>query len=416
METRTLLGIGMALVVAIVAAVVSTPLCRRLATRVGAISHPSPARWCKRSTALLGGVALVVATAAGIVTANWLIGAVCVDGLRGAWWHAAVAWSLAGAALGFLRYNVHRASIFLGDAGSLFIGSVLAGLVASAPEAASASLVSVLFVPLAIVAVPLLDTSLVTMTRVLAGRPISVGGLDHSTYRLIALGLTEGQVAVLLGGFAAAGGLVALVLTWLDHGLGLIVGTIFLVAMSLLAAYLGRIQITAPDEVRRLKPGTVLVRTLIYKRRLAEILLDVVLVALAYYGAYRLRFDGLLPADYADAFEATLALVIALKVTVFALCGVYRSIWQYAGITDLYRIIGAIVISTLAIFLYAEWRVPALARSHSLIYIDALLTAALVLSSRLSFRSLEELRKALQATGERVLIYGAGDGGDPVMP
>src|SRR5207244_12922205 len=116
--------------------------------------------------------------------------------------------------------------------------------------------------------------------------------LDHRTDRLFGLGLAEGQLAVLLGGFAAAGALVALLLTWLDHGLGLIVGTIFLVAMSLLAAYLGRIQITASDEVRRLKAGTVLVRTLIYKRRLAEVLLDVVLVTLAYYGAYRWRFDG----------------------------------------------------------------------------------------------------------------------------
>ena len=99
----------------------------------------------------------------------------------------------------------------------------------------------------------------------------------------------------------------------------------------------------------------------------------------------------------------------------FALCGVYRSIWRYAGIVDLYRIVGAIVISTVAILVYAEWRVPALARSHSVIYIDALLTAALVLTARLSFRSLEELRKSLQVAGERVLIYGAGDGGELVL-
>src|SRR5207245_346495 len=107
-----------------------------------------------------------------------------------------------------------------------------------------------------------------------------------------------------------------------------------------------------------------------YKRRLAEILLDVGLVALAYYGAYRLRFDGLLPADYARAFEATLGLVIAIKVTVFALCGVYRSIWRYAGIVDLYRIVGAIVISTVAILVYAEWRRPAPARTHARIYTE----------------------------------------------
>src|SRR5207244_4462769 len=273
METRTLLGIGMALVVAIGAALVSTPLCRRLATRVGAISHPSPARWCKRSTALLGGVALVVATAVGIVTANWLIGDVWVDRLRapifgpavgvvraaglmflaglvddlvqlrpqakfllqlvagvvllssgavlpvtdsyvvnvvatlfwflaltnafnlldgldgvaagvgaiasfflgltfaqrGAWWHASVAWSLTGAALGFLRYNFHPASLFMGDAGSLFLGSVLAGLVASSPSVASASLVSWLLGLHRIVAVHLLDATLVRLNRLPPG-------------------------------------------------------------------------------------------------------------------------------------------------------------------------------------------------------------------------------------------------------
>ena len=181
---------------------------------------------------------------------------------------------MTGATLGFLRHNFHPASIFMGDAGSLFLGSVLAGLVASLPSVASASLVSVVFVPLAIVAVPLLDTTLVTVTRVLAGRSIAKGGLDHSTYRLIALGLSESQVAGLLYAFAAGGGLVAMGLTRLDHGLGYLLGTAFLVGMSLLAAYLGRIQIGSADRVGRLKPATVLVQSLFYKRRLAEILLE----------------------------------------------------------------------------------------------------------------------------------------------
>ena len=332
-----------------------------------------------------------------------------------AWLHAALAWSLAGATLGFLRYNFHPARIFMGDAGSLFLGAALAGLAATSPTVVSGSLVSILFVPLTLVTIPILDTALVAITRTLAGRSIAEGGRDHTTHRLVALGLGERQVALLLYAFAALGGLVALFLTRLDAGLGILVGSVFLIAMCLLAAYLSRLHVYEPNGAGPPTRFTLLLGNLVYKRRLAEILLDVVLVALAYYGAYRLRFEGLLPADYARAFEATLALVIAAKVTVFALCGVYRSIWQYAGITDLYRIVGAILISTLVIFLYAEWRVPALARSHSLIYIDALLTAALVLSSRLSFRSLEELRKALQVTGERVLIYGAGDGGELVM-
>src|SRR6266516_5979216 len=108
--------------------------------------------------------------------------------MQGAWFHAAVAWSLAGAALGFLRYNFHPAIIFMGDAGSLFIGSARAGLVVTSPATVSGSLGSVVLVPLTIVAVPVLDTALVTVTRTLSGRGISQGGKDHSTHRLVALG------------------------------------------------------------------------------------------------------------------------------------------------------------------------------------------------------------------------------------
>ena len=330
----------------------------------------------------------------------------------GAWWHASVAWSLAGATLGFVRYNFNPASIFMGDSGSLFLGSVLAGLVAASPTAASASLVSVLFVPLAIVAVPLLDTTLVTVTRVLAGRPIYEGGLDHSTYRLIALGLSERQVAVLLYGFAAVGGVVAMGLTRLDSGLGYVLGTAFLVAMSLLAAYLGHIRVSAPAQVRRMKPVTVLVRSLFYRRRLAEILLDASLITVAYYGAYRLRFDGALPPEYATVFQTTVGLMIAVTVVALGLFGVYRGAWQYAGIFDVYRIVGALTVSAGLLLAYGEWRVPTLAHSHSIVYVDALLAMALLLASRLSFKSLETLRQRLQLRGDRVLIYGADDGGE----
>ena len=500
-------------------ALVLTPAARWLALRVGIVAHPMSERWHRQPTALLGGVAVGLATLVGVGVAALLLGHTpsvttgstvtgkalgvgvsaalmflvgllddiislraqlkfvlqllagvtllsfgglldvspwyvanvvltlfwfvaltnafnLLDNMDGvaagvgaiaafflgvayarqqAWLHAALAWSLAGATLGFLRYNFHPARIFMGDAGSLFLGAALAGLAATSPTVVSGSLVSILFVPLTLVTIPILDTALVAITRTLAGRSIAEGGRDHTTHRLVALGLGERQVALLLYAFAALGGLVALFLTRLDAGLGILVGSVFLIAMCLLAAYLSRLHVYEPNGAGPPTRFTLLLGNLVYKRRLAEILLDVGLVALAYYGAYRLRFDGLLPPDYARAFEATLGLVIAVKVTVFALCGVYRSIWRYAGIVDLYRIVGAIVISTVAIFLYAEWRVPALAGSHSVLYIDALLTAALVLTARLSFRSLEELRKSLQVAGERVLIYGAGDGGELVL-
>jgi UDP-GlcNAc:undecaprenyl-phosphate/decaprenyl-phosphate GlcNAc-1-phosphate transferase len=331
---------------------------------------------------------------------------------HGAWPGAVAAWSLTGATLGFLRYNFHPASIFMGDAGSLFLGSALAGLVVSAPGAGSGSLVSVIFVPLTIMAIPIVDTTLVTVTRTLSGRAISEGGRDHTTHRLVALGLGERYVAVLLYACAAVCGLVALWLTKVDRGLGVLLGTTFLVAMGLVATYLGRLQVADSGKVAQSTRVTVLVGTLLYKRRLAELLLDVVLVTLAYYGTYRLRFDGALPPLYDETFRSTVGLVIALKITMLGLAGVYRGAWQYVGMLDLYRILGGVAAGALGILVYGQWAAPALAASHSIVYIDALLTAALLLCSRLSFPSFELIRQRIQPRGKRALIYGADDGGE----
>jgi len=173
--------------------------------------------------------------------------------------------------------------------------------------------------------------------------------------------------------------------------------------------------VTHSGEPRGARSVMLLVRNLLYKRRLAELLLDVTLVTLAYYGAYRLRFDEALPPDYVLAFQSTLGVVIAVKVIALGALGVYRGAWRYVGMVDLYRIVGAVLLSGAVIMAYGQWRVPALARSHSIVYIDTLLSAALILTSRLSFRSLETIGKWLRVKGDRVLIYGAGDAGELIL-
>jgi UDP-GlcNAc:undecaprenyl-phosphate GlcNAc-1-phosphate transferase len=330
--------------------------------------------------------------------------------LQDAWLHAAAAWALAAATLGFLRFNFSPASIFMGDTGSLFIGSLLAGLVMTSPASVSGSLVAVLFVPLAIMAVPIADTALVTVTRTLVARAISQGGRDHSAHRLVALGLRERDVALLLYGFAAVGGVVGLLLLRLDVALALLLGTIFLVALTLLAAYLGRLQVVYPDKPAGWKPATVVATALLFKRRLAVMLLDVALVAAAYYGAFRMRFEGDAPASVMGAYRSTLWLAIAVQVVAFQVFGTYRGAWRYISISDLYRMLAGVATGALVLFAYALWRVPVLAAT-SVLWIYALLASAFVLATRASFRTLEAMRSRLQP-GERVAIYGAGDGGE----
>jgi UDP-GlcNAc:undecaprenyl-phosphate GlcNAc-1-phosphate transferase len=96
---------------------------------------------------------------------------------------------LAGACLGFLPYNFNPARIFLGDAGALFLGFLLATL-AIKLELPGASTAVRVAVPLLVLAVPLFDMLLVVVSRSRSGRPVFRGGTDHSSHRLVALGLS----------------------------------------------------------------------------------------------------------------------------------------------------------------------------------------------------------------------------------
>ena len=112
--------------------------------------------------------------------------------------------ALVGAAAGFLAYNCHPARIFLGDAGSLFLGFLVSAtaLKLRFPVDRHASVIAV-----GLVAAPaLFDTTLVVLSRVRAGRPIYIGGTDHTSHRLAGLGLPAGTVAVLLATASAACG------------------------------------------------------------------------------------------------------------------------------------------------------------------------------------------------------------------
>lgn len=108
---------------------------------------------------------------------------------------AIAAISVAGGALGFLRYNFAPASIFLGDAGSLFLGYVVGGLSLRAVANAGAD-TSSLLIPVLMLGYPIFDATLVTASRLMDGRRVAEGGRDHSSHRLARLGLTARQTAV----------------------------------------------------------------------------------------------------------------------------------------------------------------------------------------------------------------------------
>jgi UDP-GlcNAc:undecaprenyl-phosphate GlcNAc-1-phosphate transferase len=116
----------------------------------------------------------------------------------------------AGSMAGFLLFNFHPARIFMGDSGSLFIGFLIAmGSLLQTPRLSRALVIT----PIILLAVPILDTLLVSVSRRLRGQPITQGGTDHTSHRLVRLGMTESSAVLLLYAITALSGGLALV-TW----------------------------------------------------------------------------------------------------------------------------------------------------------------------------------------------------------
>src|SRR5687767_14796460 len=224
--------------------------------------------------------------------------------------------TLLGACLGFLVYNFNPASIFMGDTGSLFLGFMVAGLSLVGGWPYSRGTTLVLLLPVLVVLVPIFDTTFVTVTRKLSGRPVSQGGRDHTSHRLVALGMSERRATLLLYMFAALSGALALavrqVAIW--GALALVAG--FALSALFIGLYLGKVGVYEESRSPKLDAasGTLIdpLGNLSHRRRIIEILLDTVLVALAYYCAYLLRFDGDMPGEQIMIFIRTLPLLVAV--------------------------------------------------------------------------------------------------------
>ncbi len=130
--------------------------------------------------------------------------------------------ALAGALLGFLRYNFNPASIFLGDSGALFVGFALAAFAIRGSMKSSAAVA--VAAPLLALAVPLVDAGIAVLRRLIAGRRVFEADGDHIHHRLIRRGLTpRGAVIVLYGVAGLFGALSLLTMTERSQVIGVVV-------------------------------------------------------------------------------------------------------------------------------------------------------------------------------------------------
>jgi len=217
------------------------------------------------------------------------------------------------------------------------------------------------------------------------------------------------RVAVIGSGF---GGL-AVAIRGFNSEWSSLAAAIFMLAMIIFAVYLAQVRVYEDVEPAMLQNGriTPFAFEFMHKRRVAEVLLDVCLVSISYYTAYRLRFEGGSWTTAFPQFIASLPIVLGVQIVALFVVGTYRGVWRHFGLMDGVVLARGVVLGTLTsvsiiVYLYrfADY-------SRAVFVIHAALLMLLLTGTRASFRLIGEFIRRRRHEGRRLVIYGAGDGG-----
>jgi UDP-GlcNAc:undecaprenyl-phosphate GlcNAc-1-phosphate transferase len=497
-----------ALAVATSVAVAAGSLVRRTAPAIGAIVPPRPDRWHDQPTPTMGGIAIVIATAAGflpvlywpdvlpwfdtwipvpiaafvmfvvgladdqlqlsptaklvwsLIVGAFLVFALSVTEPGGLHWSAtlvATVWfagichafnlldnmdglaagvafiaaafmavlftdelgvalavilvSFCGALLGFRYWNRSRARLFMGDCGSLFIGALLAGCsLVPVMHARTEYLTTSMFVML-VLSVPLFDTGFVLVLRRLAGRKASKGGTDHVSHRLVSLGFSDRSAVRILYLFSLVGGLAAWgIQKWSAVEPMMPFVALFGVIVMLIGIYLARVPAYNAQDFIALQKSSFapFLKDLAFRWHAGQVMLDLVLITVCYYVAYRLRFEGASLDPFLQYFLSTLPIVLGCKLAALLGSGLYQRSWETFGLRDLTTVVRGVGIGSLLTVAASYYLYRGEGSSRVVFVLDALLLGAAIIATRVSFQAMNLVASSRNKKSRRVLVYGAG--------
>jgi UDP-GlcNAc:undecaprenyl-phosphate GlcNAc-1-phosphate transferase len=355
----------------------------------------------------------LAATLAGIAFGFFAIDAVTVHPNN-----LVLAFSVAGllACAGFLPFNLRprgRALVFMGDSGSQMLGFALAALGLLASWRVAGTTVATLVLPILVLAVPILDTALVTVARLLEGRPIYQGGRDHASHRLVRFGLSEWHAVVLLALIATGIGASSLAYNVLDNFRFTAIGVVFtFVLLVQFASFLA-------DIDRRPLPGQAVglgQAFAVHWRRVIEVIVDFFVITGSFLAAYAIVFGW--PGTTSQRFIAglTLPIVLAARYLTFIPFGLYRSVWRYAGARDAAATVCAVVVSEIVALAYMALTQDLRDFSRTFFIVDALICMVAIGASRFAERAFVVGAQSVRdRAGRRTLIVGAGRTGRSLM-
>ena len=331
----------------------------------------------------------------------------------------AIALSVCLACAGFLPYNLRlrrAAAVFMGDSGSQVLGFALASLGLLSSYKVAGATIATLILPILVLAVPILDTTLVTVVRLIEGRPIYQGGRDHTSHRLVYQGLSEKRAVVLLGIVSAALGATSLAYNVLDDTYITLAGVLVSFAFLLqFGSYLTERDRTAAPTTD--DPSSFLRSLVVHRRRFVEVLVDFALISASFAAAYAIRIQGEGAVWDRHIFHLALPAVLIARYLAFMVFGLYRGVWRYAGARDAASIFTAVVVSEALAFLFLSATIAWNGFPRGIFIIDALLCALLIGAARFWERAAARGVSALLGRSEqrRVLIVGAGRSGRSLL-
>ena len=181
------------------------------------------------------------------VAAPSALGIGSIAAMEGDYLVASLAFAVAGASVGFLRYNLPPARIFLGDAGSMLLGFLIAALTLKLDLQVQPTTARLLAVVL-LAGVPLFDLTLVVCARLLGRRPVWVGGTDHASHRLAEGGRSRMRIAATFAGAQVACSVLAIWVYQRPAATALVTGAI--VGVVWLALLVGLLRLPHPTAAR----------------------------------------------------------------------------------------------------------------------------------------------------------------------
>ncbi|MHB2153649.1 sugar transferase [Calditrichota bacterium GD2] len=324
--------------------------------------------------------------------------------------------ALIGGILGFLKFNRHPATIFMGDTGSLFLGLILAAISIRGFETTPGRIG--LLVPMLALAIPIGDTSVAFFRRLNKGKHPFKPDKDHLHHRLVYLGLSHAHAVYMIYLTGAAFGITAFLLA--QHYF--LTGGIALALVTGLAAFgLKRLGFLEAERTKtyygdRLifeaqpMPGPLSVTRLIHKFLL--LCVDIFTVNAALFMTWWFRFrSGWMPYESAPSaslvFEPTVMIIFTLGwVALFYMNNLYNLRWDVSRFDHLRRVFRTILFGVIILFVLTFNPAEPFSEGRLSLLIYGGFLLLLVSAGRLTVINLEKRLKILEYAPHRTLLIG----------